>query len=239
MKIGVVFITGFCALATVHAATIDFDMVQPFAEPKPVSISQKAAVKFKPSLLVGSGCDPYPAVNYAGDTSGGLEETASNGDCSGSPFGSQVYSRSGWFNDQWAIMYAWYFPMDSSAIKKSGVRYDWINVIVWLDNPAEKNQTILGVSTSIEGTTYNSYKPVPAKYLDGTSTKVLYFADKLGYHTVDLTAEAGGDFQDLIHWSQLTRKARAALETADFGSNTPVPFNDANFDDNLKRGWFA
>ncbi|KAE8877443.1 hypothetical protein PF003_g38443 [Phytophthora fragariae] len=58
-----------------------------------------------------------------------------------------------------------------------------------------------------------------------------------GYHTIDASLEAG-DFQDLILWTQLTDQAHKGLETGDFGPSTPVPFNDANFEKNLKRGWY-
>ncbi|KAG6970946.1 hypothetical protein JG688_00004644 [Phytophthora aleatoria] len=56
------------ALAAVNADWIDHDQVQPFVQPEPVTISEKAAVKFKPQLHITNGCHPYPAVNAAGDT---------------------------------------------------------------------------------------------------------------------------------------------------------------------------
>ncbi|POM79409.1 NPP1-like protein, partial [Phytophthora palmivora] len=84
------------ALTTVAALTIDHDKVQPFAQPKPITITEKAAVKFKPSMAVIKGCHPYPAVNAAGKTSAGLKGSGkpNSDDCKGSPLGSQVYSRS-------------------------------------------------------------------------------------------------------------------------------------------------
>ncbi|KAG6613081.1 necrosis inducing-like protein NPP1 type [Phytophthora cinnamomi] len=75
---------------------IDHDKVQPFAQPDPVTLSEKVAIKHNPSLRITWGCHPYPAVNAAGDTSGGLKGTGkTNGGCTGSPLGSQVYGRSG------------------------------------------------------------------------------------------------------------------------------------------------
>ncbi|KAJ8503179.1 hypothetical protein ON010_g19119 [Phytophthora cinnamomi] len=57
------------------------------------------------------------------------------------------------------------------------------------------------------------------------------------YHTIDVAFNVG-DFQDLIHWSQLTDEARKGLETANFGQDIQVPFNDANFETDLEYGWF-
>ncbi|KAE8988113.1 hypothetical protein PR003_g21217 [Phytophthora rubi] len=59
-------------------------------------MSEKAAVKFKPSLQIIDGCHPYPAVNTAGETNGELKGSGKDdGDCKGSGLGSQVYGRAG------------------------------------------------------------------------------------------------------------------------------------------------
>lgn len=106
-------VAAFAAFASGEGGWIDHDKVQPFPQPEPITLAQKAAVKFKPSLLVKSGCHPYPVVNAAGDLSAGLKGTGkADGECEGSSLGSQVYSRSTWFDDKWAIMYPWYFPKD-------------------------------------------------------------------------------------------------------------------------------
>ncbi|ETP08904.1 hypothetical protein F441_15185 [Phytophthora nicotianae CJ01A1] len=55
-------------------------------------------------------CVSYPAVNAAGEVTGGLKGTNGNDACKYAPQGSQVYGRAGWYKDLWAIMYAWYFP---------------------------------------------------------------------------------------------------------------------------------
>ncbi|EGZ05612.1 hypothetical protein PHYSODRAFT_449487, partial [Phytophthora sojae] len=116
-------------------ASIGHDKVKPFPQPEPVTISEKAAVTFKPQLLITNGCHSYPAVNEAGETSGGLSPTGgTSAKCGGSALGSQVYGRSKWYNDIWA-MYSWYFPKDSPS-SGLGTRHGWENVIVWIDNPA-------------------------------------------------------------------------------------------------------
>ncbi|KAE8986329.1 hypothetical protein PR003_g23804 [Phytophthora rubi] len=83
------------SIATAQAETIDHDQVVPFAQPEASTISQKAAVKFKPQIHITNGCHPYPAVNEAGQTGGGLKPTgAPSSSCKGSGWGSQVYGRS-------------------------------------------------------------------------------------------------------------------------------------------------
>ncbi|KAE8908793.1 hypothetical protein PF010_g23155 [Phytophthora fragariae] len=110
------------SIATAQAETIDHDQVVPFAQPKASTISQKAAVKFKPQIHITNGCHPYPAVNEAGQTGGGLKPTgAPSSSCKGSGWGSQVYGRSTWYSGRWAIMYSWYF-------RRTRRRPDWVIV---------------------------------------------------------------------------------------------------------------
>ncbi|ETM39505.1 hypothetical protein L914_14351 [Phytophthora nicotianae] len=104
--------------------TIDHDQVQTFSQPEPASNSEKTAVKFKPLLHISDGCHP------------------ANGDCNYPDVGGQVYSRSNWYKDKWAIVYASPNP-DASAI--------------------------LGVSLSIP-TGYEKEVPPKAKYIEGEET---------------------------------------------------------------------
>ncbi|OWZ06005.1 Necrosis inducing protein NPP1 [Phytophthora megakarya] len=258
------------AVTSIKAASINYDKVQPFAQPKPITDAEMAAVKFKPSLAVKAGCHPYPVVNAAGDTSAGLKGTgSSDGECKGSPLGSQVYSRSTWYEDKWAIMYAWFFPKDiqeflSQPVEeatqqvaqlsvpegeeeeddddlanlpnpKQGVRYDWVNLVVWIDNPALAQPTILATSTSTYGIGYVICKPPKrSDIINGTTPKVRYDVDDgEGWHTIFQFNEEG-EYQDLIQWNQLTDTAREALENTDFGDFANVPFNNAYFETNLK-----
>uniref|UniRef100_H3GB59 Necrosis inducing-like protein NPP1 type n=1 Tax=Phytophthora ramorum TaxID=164328 RepID=H3GB59_PHYRM len=241
MNLHALFISAVAAVAlcAVEAVSIDHDKVQPFAQPEPVTVSEKAAVRFKPSLRIDTGCHPYPAVNAAGETSGGLKGTGMpSGDCKGSGLGSQVYARAVWYSDLWAIMYAWYFPKDQPTFSK-GKRHDWANVVVWLDNPALERPTIIGVSPSSYVTTYSKYTPPPADGLSGTTSMINYLADanNHGFHSVDTTWKTGGEFQDLIMWEQLTDEARGAFNDTDFGEHAPVPFIDPNFKANLEKAW--
>ncbi|GMF40046.1 unnamed protein product [Phytophthora lilii] len=124
------------------AKFIGHDQVQPFSQPEPVTISERAGVKFKPQIHISSGCRPYPAVNWHGETGGGLKTTDNpRGGCRGFGWGSQIYGRSTWFRDVWAIMYSWYFPKDSPS-PSMGHRHDWEHIIVWIDNPDVENPKI-------------------------------------------------------------------------------------------------
>ncbi|KAE8977941.1 hypothetical protein PR002_g24864 [Phytophthora rubi] len=164
----------------VDAGKIDHDKVEPFPQPEPVTISEKAAVKFKPQLNIVSGCVSFPAVNAAGETSGGLKGNSGNSACDSAPLGSQVYGRAMWYNDVWAIMYAWYFPK-GFFIGVASRRFDWASAVVWIDNPDFATPKILGLSTSTIDDDYQTKNPAPDfAILDGTST--------LLYHSINEAA---------------------------------------------------
>jgi hypothetical protein len=66
-----------------------------------------AYLRFKPWLYVDGGCVPFPAVDAAGNTGGGLAPTGSpTGDCSSST--GQVYVRGAQYGSRYGIMYSWY-----------------------------------------------------------------------------------------------------------------------------------
>ncbi|ETI54986.1 hypothetical protein F443_02289 [Phytophthora nicotianae P1569] len=67
-------------------------------------MSEKAAIKFKPNLSTSEiVCVSFPAVNAAGEVTGGLKATNDNSACKYAIKGSQGYERSGWYKDLWAI----------------------------------------------------------------------------------------------------------------------------------------
>ncbi|KAG4049203.1 hypothetical protein JG687_00009606 [Phytophthora cactorum] len=245
MKLTSFLCSALAALATIQGqeqqqqqqqqpASINHDQVKPFAQPEPVTISERAAIKFKPQLRVTDGCYPYPAVNDAGETSGGLKTTGSStAGCKGSGWGSQVYGRSTWHRDVWAIMYSWYFPKDSPSTGL-GHRHDWEHVIVWINNPDVPDPIILAVTPSAHSG-YSKYAPPSADTLDGTSIKVNYESSYPMNHATDVTTETG-EFQDLIMWDQVTDAARLALNTVSFG-DANVPMNDGNFVSKLDKAW--
>ncbi|KAJ8579077.1 hypothetical protein ON010_g123 [Phytophthora cinnamomi] len=206
-------------LMSIEAGIIDHDQVVPFPQSQPTTITNKAAIKFKPQLFINNGCHPYPAVNANGDTGGGLKPKGSpEGGCRGSGYGSQVYGRSTWVNGVWAIMYAWYFPKDEPT-NVDGHRHDWEHVVVWIDNPDVENPKILAMTPSAHSG-YSKYAPPPADMVTGTSCMVEYTSSWIFIdHHLEGTSTAG-EFQDLIMWSDLTDAARYALNTNDFGQVT-------------------
>ncbi|OWZ02220.1 LOW QUALITY PROTEIN: hypothetical protein PHMEG_00026257 [Phytophthora megakarya] len=94
--------TLFAVLAVCATATVDHDKIEPFPQPEPVTVSEKAAIKFKPQLATSTAvCVSFPAVNVAGEITGGLKGTNGNDACKYAPKGSQIYGRSGWYRDVW------------------------------------------------------------------------------------------------------------------------------------------
>ncbi|POM61990.1 Necrosis inducing-like protein NPP1 type [Phytophthora palmivora] len=215
-------------------ADIGHDQVAPFTQPDPVTISEKAAVKFKPQLHISNGCHPYPAVNEAGDTGGGLRNSgAPSGMCKGSGLGSQVYGRSGWHNDVWAIMYAWYFPKDMAS-SDLGHRHDWEHAVIWIDNPDVVEPKILAVSVSSHSG-YSKKTEIPADSINGTSVLINYESTWPYDHDLRFTTK-GGEYQLLIMWEQLTDAAREALSSTDFGKAV-MPMTDFRFPGKLDKAW--
>ncbi|KAG2516475.1 hypothetical protein BBO99_00007842 [Phytophthora kernoviae] len=210
MKLGALFVTVAVLLATIDAEWVEtwigHDEITPWYQEVPDLISEKAAVRFKPRLRIASG---------------------------GNGAGAQVYGRSRWHYDRWAIMYSWYFPKDSPS-PGLGHRHDWEHAIVWIDNPDVENPKIIGAATSSHNG-YEKYSSVPASCLEGDALKVEYFCDWPMNHEMQLTDTVGG-FQDLVMWDQMTDEARQALNTVSFGKAN-CPFNDGNFGGKLDKAW--
>ncbi|KAG1712799.1 hypothetical protein DVH05_000534 [Phytophthora capsici] len=170
MNLRAFFLAAIASLAAVNADVemINHDKVQPFTQPEPTTNSENSAVKYKPQLRIST------AVQADGSVSAGLKWAGwSDGDCKGSELGSQVYSRSDWYKDKWAIMYAWYFPKGRQYISKYrfGHRHYWSYAIVWMDSDVPDNSTILGVSMSA-GVGYSKETLPKSKYVvDGTTVK--------------------------------------------------------------------
>uniref|UniRef100_H3GF80 Necrosis inducing-like protein NPP1 type n=1 Tax=Phytophthora ramorum TaxID=164328 RepID=H3GF80_PHYRM len=247
MNLRAFLLAAIASLAVVKADVemIDHDTVQPFAQPEPTTDSEKTAVKFKPQLHISYGCHPYPAVNANGSVNAGLKWAGwDDGDCKGSGLGSQVYSRSDWYKDKWAIMYAWYFPKGRqyTSAYRTGHRHYWSYGIVWTDSSSPDNSTILGVSMSA-GVGFGKATPPKSKYVvDGTTVKFdsfrSFWGSKMG---VKLTTKEG-EMQDLITWEQMTEEARTALTDADFDVDWSVrkvvmPMSDDVFMTKLKKAY--
>uniref|UniRef100_H3G9T3 Necrosis inducing-like protein NPP1 type n=1 Tax=Phytophthora ramorum TaxID=164328 RepID=H3G9T3_PHYRM len=244
MNFRAVLIAVVASLAAVHAERtiiIPHDTVEPFAQPRPKTDAEKAAVKYKPRLLVEDGCHPYAAVQADGAISGGLEWSGpQDGECRGSPLGSQVYARWMKVKDVWAIMYAWYFPKGRAplpvplSLRFFGHRNGWEYAVVWLDNLNAKNSTVLATSLSA-AVGWSKEAPPKEKYFDGTSLMVSYYYNHIFGNTAVKYTEDAGEFQPLITWDQLPDLARKALNNTDWDA---TPSNVARVKMPMKDGVF-
>ncbi|MBB3474138.1 NPP1 family protein [Sphingomonas sp. BK345] len=213
---------------TASAATIDHDKVVGFDD-----TATGYHRTFLPYLKVFSGCVPFPAVDAAGNTSGGLkpEGTESSG-CTKST--GQIYVRSDTYNNDCAVMYSWYFPKDQNADGpgNKGHRHDLEDAVVWLSSCAT-DAKILAVSYSAHG----KYDKQTSPHLDGKHPLIGYQQDPFPLdHSLVNTTEKGGT-QPAVTWEGLTDAARKALNDTDFGK-ADVPFKDANFKANLKKAYY-
>ncbi|CAI5726955.1 unnamed protein product [Hyaloperonospora brassicae] len=216
-----------------NVKSVALDQVQPFPQPEPRSISEKAAVKFKPQLLVSEGCQSFPAVNAAGATTAGLKiKGISDGLCKESKSESQVYGRPTWHRGIWVIIYAWNFP----SYRYKDDRFDWEHVVVWLNNPAVANQTIKAVSVwEDKDRTYAKVRSPDAKFMDGTSVK-LELGKSGNTRKLGLT-ELAGESQPLIMWDQLSEDVHYSLESVNWGLAKPPPICDTRYMLALENAW--
>ncbi|KAG3065257.1 hypothetical protein PI124_g22819 [Phytophthora idaei] len=244
--------TLFAALVSCAFATVDHDKIEPFPPPEPVTISEKAVIKFKPQLYTSKiVCVSYPAVNAAGEVTCGLKGTNGNDACKYAPKGSQVYGRAGWYKDMWAIMYAWYFPK-GFWLDFPTRRHDWKSVVVWIDNPDLETPKIVGVSVSKSDTKYYKELKIWASnfvgyrmegrrfhrtYIYGSNTSLRFqYQIDLGSPYLSF-ASWDGEYQDLIMREQLTDAARVALNDRNNFGRAEVPFSDEHYEDHLDKAW--
>ncbi|KAF2748289.1 NPP1-domain-containing protein [Sporormia fimetaria CBS 119925] len=230
LLVGLVFATSRVSASPLHLgrrAVINHDTVTSFPQTVPAGVEGSLMLKYKPWLEVYNGCVPFPAVNAAGDTSGGLPTSGAPNSRCGKSLG-QVYSRAGTYNGAFGIMYAWYMPKDSPSAGL-GHRHDWENVVVWLSSASE-TATVRGVAISAHG----KYQKTSGHF-SGTRPRIGYISIWPVNHQLIDTVEQGGE-QPLIAWDSLTPAARSAIETTNFGSATPS-FRDNNFQSYLERSF--
>ncbi|CAI5720338.1 unnamed protein product [Hyaloperonospora brassicae] len=211
---------------------IGLKQVEPFPEPEATTIGDKAGVKFKPQIHVSAGCPSYPAVNAAGETTYGdwIEETA-DVKCEELKVKSQVYGRSTWHLEKFAVMYTWHFPTSPNYTE----RYDWEHVVVWLNNPAVANPTLEAVSIWSEGKkAYIKAAPPDAKFMDGSSVKLDIGVD--GQARKLSLSPLAGQFQPLIMWDQMPNDTRSALDATKW-YGLFIPLSDSRLTLALDNAW--
>lgn len=188
---------------------------------------------FQPYLKVFGGCVPFPAVDAAGNVSGGLEASgAMDGHCSSSP--GQVYVNMGQYRGECAVMYSWYFPKDQNVDGpgNQGHRHDWENIVVWLSS-CSTNARVNAVSYSDHAKYIKETRP----HMDGTHPLVGYQQNPFPLdHSLVNTSTRGG-MQPAVSWGGMTDAARNTLTNYNFGKAN-VPFNPANFFNNLAKAYY-
>lgn len=216
------------------SAVLPHSDIPVWQEPIPLDNIQRLAVKFKPQLHVYNGCQPYAVVDANGNTGGGLKPSGSPaGKCSDRSK-AQIYSRSGWYNGQYGIMYSWYMAKDE-PMPFIGHRHDWEGTVIWLSSN-EPNATIVAASTSAHSG-YTIQSPINEVYVkDGVSVRIGYESHWPLDHQTDFTTE-DGEFQPLIQWEQMTDAARDALETTSFGK-ADVMINNSNFERKMGKAFY-
>ncbi|KAL3425190.1 hypothetical protein PVAG01_04471 [Phlyctema vagabunda] len=220
---------GVVAVPLQSRAVVAHDSINPFPETVPNSTFNT----FEPFMHIAHGCQVYSAVDGDGNTSGGLQDSgSSDGACKDTSKG-QTYVRAKWFNGQFGIMYAWYWPKDHpiDGNVAGGHRHDWENVVVWIDDPASATPKLLGAAASGHG----SYVKTATPQLEGTRPKVEYFTTFPTNHELQFTDTLGNDLP-MILFESLPQVSQDALQNTDFGSAN-VPFKDANFDGNLEKAF--
>lgn len=224
----IVALSVLAATAQLHAASIGHNAVTPFKQD--VHDFQQ---HFQPRLKVEHGCVPFPAVDAAGNTGGGLKPTgATNGNCSKST--GQVYVRTQRYNGECATMYAWYFPKDQPSDGASnGHRHDWESVVVWTAD-CKVGARVNAVSYSGHGGFTKSTNP---NLEQGHAHPLVSYASRWPVnHSLFATSALGG-YQPAIDWGRLTTAARNALTNTGWGSAN-VPIIDRNFSNNLGKAWY-
>ncbi|CCF37348.1 necrosis inducing protein [Colletotrichum higginsianum] len=217
----------------VRRGEVGHDKLSPSPQKVQDNAVGEAIARFNPLLHVAHGCQPYTAVDDAGNTSGGLKPTgSSNGGCKDTSKG-QTYARGAWHNGKYAIMYAWYFPKDmpNDGVPVGSHRHDWESLVVWLNNASVANPEILGGAASGHG----DFKPTTNPQREGDSLKIEYFTQGILNHELQFTATTGRTYP-VLDWDAMSATMQSALNDADFG-DANVPFKDENFVENLEEAF--
>ncbi|KAF7188964.1 NLP effector protein 10 [Pseudocercospora fuligena] len=193
---------------------------------------------YEPYIHIAHGCRPYPAVDQSGNVNGGLQNSGSpSGGCNDGT-NQQTYVRAKMFDGRFAMMFAWYFPKDqiSAGGANAGHRHDWESVVCWTDDPT-------GTTTpKFHGCAASGHGDYPRKtqdprFRDGTHPQVEYYTNLPTNHELQFKSGPGRNVA-MIDWEKLSPQAQCALNKHSFGKAN-CPFNDGNFDSNLRKAWIA
>lgn len=216
LKLGITALTLVGAFSQSQAAQVAHNQLSPVSQSYTSMDSRWAPIFYK-----RNGCQPYTAVDSAGNHSGGLRASGSeSGGCNDSSKG-QTYARSQCWTKQGhrlcAVMYAWYFPKDmamlgSWPISGAGHRHDWENVIIWLDN-----NRFAGAAYSQHGD-YEIRGINDSRNIFNNGRLVVEYDRDAGTHAMQPASNNSGVRYPGVSWSRLTSAARNTLNTISWGS---------------------
>ncbi|KAH7046044.1 necrosis and ethylene-inducing protein [Macrophomina phaseolina] len=213
-------------------AVVAHDSLSPLPEAIRSGTEGDGIKRFEPLLHIAHGCQPYPAVNEAGDTSGGLQDTGSHaGGCRDETKG-QTYVRAAWHNGRFCIMYAWYWPKDqpNDGDVANGHRHDWEHVVVFIDDPAAATPTLIGASAS----SHSGYKKDSSPQRNGDAS---WSSTSPTHHQPRAAVQdQRGKEYPIIDWDMMTDATRNALNQPVFG-DANCPFNEGNFIPKVEEAW--
>lgn len=208
-----------------RANTVNHDSLFPKPQTIAPGPNADAIARFNPRLRIAHGCQPYTAVDDAGNISGGVKPGGRSASNCGDPGRAQTYARAGVVDGRFAIMYSWFFPKDQPRDDTIGAhRYDWENIVVF---PDDSRQNLLGGGASGHGD-YKRAAPLP------TPPIVEYFTRFPTNHELQFSGDVRAVAHAILDWDAMTPQAREALQTHDFGK-AGVPFKDGSFENNVRK----
>lgn len=225
-------------LALLKPCLVDADTLSPLpSRAVPIDLKYQPVMDFDKD-----SCYNTAAVDVNGDVNNGLNpSTSGTKDCRNvlRLMRNNVYSRH-MCNRGWcAIIYAYYFEMDSVdlVVGNAGHRHDWEHVVVWV-----KNNVVRSVATSAHGN-FDIHPGTKVRFQD-THPKIVYHMDWKRTRTMRL-AEAKDDKIEnefgvwflgaLVDWSGFpSYYLRDQLLNHDFGS-AHMQFSDAEIGGKLAK----
>ncbi|KAL8366390.1 hypothetical protein RB595_004931 [Gaeumannomyces hyphopodioides] len=208
-----------------RANTVNHDSLFPKPQTIRGGADGDAIARFNPRLRIAHGCQPYTAVDDAGNVSGGLKPGGKSAGNCGDPGRAQTYARAGVVDGQFVIMYSWYMPKDQPRDDSIGAhRHDWENVVVFPD--AARQAIVRGAASG-----HGKYKIAGAL---PTPPIVEYFTSFPTNHELQWSGDVRAVQHAVLDWEVMTPQARDALQNHDFGSAN-VPFKDGSFESNVRK----
>ncbi|KZM27890.1 uncharacterized protein EKO05_0006737 [Ascochyta rabiei] len=215
-------------------AVVNHDSLNPIHTRVQGGAIGRAIERFQPLLHIAHGCQPYTAVDDAGNTSGGLQDTGNVSAGCRDPNKGQTYVRAAWHKGKFAMMFAWYWPKDQPAAGNvaGGHRHDWENVVVWIDNPSNANPRILGAAASAHG----GYAPTSTPNRRGDNVLVEYFVEFPRNHALQFTETVGRTYW-ISDYDVMPNAEKQALASTTIFGDANVPFRPDNFATNLDNAF--